>query len=104
MSQIIIGDETIFQLNRNVSNHNVIRYASHGDPPEDCLRQTLSWRKASCMDWVSEEQPHWVNQNGSIPRAHWFQDGAPGHRLNVVHDRLQTLFPKTVMGTLYLAF
>ena len=29
-----------------------------------------------------------VNQNGSIPRAHWFQDGAPGHRLNAVHDCL----------------
>ena len=45
-----------------------------------------------------------VNQNGSLPRAHWFQDGAPGHRLNAVHDRLQTLFPNRVVGILYLAF
>ena len=38
MSKIIIGDETIFQLNGNVSNHNVVRYATRGEPPEDiCL-------------------------------------------------------------------
>ena len=35
MSQIIIGDEAIFKLNGNVSNHNVVRYAPLGDPPED---------------------------------------------------------------------
>ena len=35
MSQMIIGDEAIFQLNGNVSNHNVVRYAPRGDPPED---------------------------------------------------------------------
>ena len=35
MSQIIIGDEAIFQLNTNVFNHNVVRYAPRGDPPED---------------------------------------------------------------------
>ena len=45
-----------------------------------------------------------VNQNGSIPRAYWFQGGTPGHRLNAVHDRLQTLFPNRVVGILYLAF
>ena len=42
-----------------------------------------------------------VNQKGYIPRAYWFQDGAPGHRLNAVHDRLQTLFPKRVVGILH---
>ena len=75
------------------------------------------------MDWISEEQPHWaylemlnnivlpqvenifgVNQNGSIPRAYWFQDGAPGHRLNAVHDRLQTLFTRNrVVGIISVA-
>ena len=35
MSQIIIGDESIFQLNGNVSIHNVVRNAPNGDPPED---------------------------------------------------------------------
>ena len=45
-----------------------------------------------------------VNQHGSIPRAYWFQDGAPGHLLNAVHDRLQTLFPNRIVGILYLAF
>ena len=35
LSQIIIGDKAIFQLNGNVSNHNVIRYAPRGDPPKD---------------------------------------------------------------------
>ena len=45
-----------------------------------------------------------VNQNGSIPKAFWFQDGAPGHRLNAVHDRFQTLFPNKVVGILYLPF
>ena len=35
MSQIIIGDEAIFQLNGNVSNHNVVRYTPRGNPPED---------------------------------------------------------------------
>ena len=29
------GDEAIFQVNGNVSNHNVVRYAACGDPPED---------------------------------------------------------------------
>ena len=38
MSQIIIGDEAILQLNGNVSNHNVFRYAPCGDPPEDLPR------------------------------------------------------------------
>ena len=45
-----------------------------------------------------------VNLNGSIPRAHGFQNGAPGHRLDTVHDPLQTLFPDRVVGILYLAF
>ena len=35
MSQIIIEDEAIFKLNGNVSNHNIVRYAPRGDPPED---------------------------------------------------------------------
>ena len=39
-----------------------------------------------------------LNQNGSIPRAWWFQDGAPGHRLIAVHDRLQDLFRNRVVG------
>ena len=76
------------------------------------------------MDRISEEQHHWaylemlnnivlpqvenifgVNQNGSIPKAYWFQDGAPRHRLNAVHDRLQTLFPKNrVVGICSLLF
>ena len=43
-----------------------------------------------------------VKQNGSIPRAFWFQDGAPGHLLNAVHDHLQTLFPNRVVGARYL--
>ena len=45
-----------------------------------------------------------VNQNGSISRAYWFQDGAPGHRLNAVHDRLQNLFPNRVVGICILFF
>ena len=43
-----------------------------------------------------------VKQNGSIPRAFWFQDGALGHLLNAVHDNLQTLFPNRVVGARYL--
>ena len=35
MSQVIIWDEAIFQLNRNVSNHNFVRYAPRGDLPEE---------------------------------------------------------------------
>ena len=35
MSQKIIGDEAIFHLKGNVSNHNVDPYAPRGDPPED---------------------------------------------------------------------
>ena len=28
----------------------------------------------------------------------WFQDGAPAHRTRAVHDNLQTLFPRRVVG------
>ena len=40
MSQVIlviIGDEAMFQVNGNVSNHNVVCYAPHGGPPEDLI-------------------------------------------------------------------
>ena len=49
------------------------------------------WRclTTSCLPQV--ENVFGVNQNGLTPRAYWFQDGATGHRLNAVHDRLQTL-------------
>ena len=39
-----------------------------------------------------------VNQNRSISRAYWFQGGTPGHRLNAVHDLLQTFSPNRVVG------
>ena len=35
MSQIIIVDEAVFQLNGNISNHNVVPYAPRSNPPED---------------------------------------------------------------------
>ena len=35
VSQIIIGDEAMFQVNGNVSNHNVVCYAPRGGPPEE---------------------------------------------------------------------
>ena len=55
MSQIIIEDEAIFQLNGYVSNHNVVRYKHHVVIHlKTCLRQTLLWRKA-CMDQFCEE-------------------------------------------------
>jgi hypothetical protein len=38
------------------------------------------------------------NNNGSITRVWWFQDGAPCHRTRVVHDRLWTLFRGRVVG------
>ena len=36
MSQIIIGDEAVFQLNGS------LRYAPHGNPPEDFVYDKLS--------------------------------------------------------------
>ena len=39
-----------------------------------------------------------MNQNGSIPRVWWIQDGAPGNRLIGVCDRLQELFRHRVVG------
>ena len=135
MSQIVIGDEAIFQLNGNVSNPNVVCYTPRGDSPEDFVYDKPSFgEKLVCMDQVSEEKligPYFfdgnvnsqaylemlnnfvlpqvesifiVNQNGSTLRAYWFQHGAPGHHLNAVHDRVQTLFPNRVVGILYLAF
>ena len=127
MPQIIIGDEAIFQLNGNVSDHNVVRYAPRGDPPEDFVYVKPSSGEKLAV-WIGlvrnnligpyffdgningqaylemlnnfvlpqVENIFGVNQKGSIPRAYWFQDGAPGHRLNAVHDRLQTLFPNRV--------
>ena len=136
MSQIIIGDEAIFQLNGNVSNHNFVRYATRGDLPEDFVDDKPS-SEEKLVVWIGLVRNNLigsyfffdgnvngqaylemlnnfllpqvanifdVNQNGSIPRAYWFQDGAQGHRLNAVHDRLQTLFPNRVVGILYLAF
>lgn len=38
------------------------------------------------------------NQNGSISRIWWFQDGAPCHTARVVRQRLQVLFPRRVVG------
>ena len=118
ISQIIIGDEATFQLNGNVSDHNVVRYAPRGDPPEDLVYDKPSSGEKSVV-WIGlvrnnlirpyfldgnvngqaylemlnnfvlpqVENIFGVNQNGSIPRAYWFQDGAPGHRLNAVHGR-----------------
>ena len=114
MSQIIIGDEAIFQLNRNVFNHNVVRFAPRGDPPEDFVNDKPSSGERLAV-WIelvrsnligpyffltgtSMARPIWrcfnnncvlpqvekifrLNQNGSIPRAYWFHDGSPGHRL-----------------------
>ena len=61
MSQIIIGDEAIFQLKTGMSlittlsvMHPVVIHL------KTLSRQTLFWRKACCMDRVSEEQPDWV--------------------------------------------
>ena len=135
MSQIIIGDEAIFQLNGNVSNHNVVRYAPSGDPPKDYVYDKPSSGEKLVV-WIGLVTSNLIgsyffdgnvngqayleilknfvlpevenifggNQNGSTPRAHCFQDGVPGHRLNAVHDRLQTLFPNRILGILYLAF
>ena len=41
ISQIISGDDAIFQLNGDASNNNVVRYAPRGDPRRLCLRQIL---------------------------------------------------------------
>ena len=62
MSQMVIGDKAIFQLNGNVSNHNVVRYAPRGDPPEDFVydKPSSGKKKASCMDRASEETFHWA--------------------------------------------
>ena len=38
------------------------------------------------------------NNNGSITRVWWFQDGAPCHRARIVRDRLQQLFPRRLVG------
>ncbi len=38
------------------------------------------------------------NQNGSIRHVWFFQDGAPCHRAQRVHQRLETLFPGRVVG------
>ena len=118
MSQIIIGDEAIFQLNGNVSNHNIVSYAPRGDPPEDFVYDKPSSREKLVV-WIRlvknnlfglygnvngqaylemlnnfvlplVENIFVVNQNGSIPRSYWFQYGTPGHRLIAVHDCLQT--------------
>ena len=37
-------------------------------------------------------------RRGSVNRVWWFQDGAPAHRTRAVHDNLQTLFPRRVIG------
>ena len=78
MSQIITGDEAIFQLNGNVSNHNVVRYAPRGDPPEDFVcNKPSSGLKACCMDQVSEEH------TGLLP-GHLFSSGEmAGGRSNI---------------------
>ena len=58
MSQIVTGDKAIFQLNGNVSNHNVVRYTPHGDPPEDFVYGKPSSGEKLVGDRFSEEQPH----------------------------------------------
>ena len=100
MSQIIIGDEAIFQLNGNGCNHNVVRYAPRGDPPEDFVYDKPSFGEK--LVWIGlvrnsligpyffdgningqaylemlnnlvlpqAENIFRVNQNGSIPRAY----------------------------------
>ena len=42
MSQIIIVDEAVFQLNVNISNHNVVRYAPRSNPHEDFVYDKFS--------------------------------------------------------------
>ena len=108
MSQIIIGDEAIFQVNRNVTNHNVVCYAPCGGPPEEFVydkpssgEELVVWIRLVRKNLVGPnvngqaylemlknfvlpqaENIIGVNQNWSWPRAYWLQDGASGHRLN----------------------
>ena len=44
-------DEAIFQLNGNVSNHNVVRYAPRDDPPEDFVYDKPSSGK-NLVVWI----------------------------------------------------
>ena len=49
MSQIIIGDEAIFQLNGNVSNHKM---HPNGDPPEDFVYNKPSSGEKKLVIWI----------------------------------------------------
>ena len=68
MSQIIMRNEAIFQLNGNVSNHNVngVRYALRGDPPEDFVYDKSSSGEKLVV-WI------WLVRNNLI--GPYFFDG-----------------------------
>ena len=128
LSNAVIGDEAIFQMNGTVSTQNVRCYAAKGDPPAFKFEKSDSREKLHI--WIGlcgNGQligPYFFNRNvngrtyiemlegtafPAIRRIYqrfddvfdgiwWFQDGAPAHRSLAVRNVLRQKFQNRVVA------